>query len=68
MRRSAKPPYKAPAIEVPEDFELPPIMQWGFTPNLHNSVTEGGMSGEILTGTTLGPHVTLHCDGEGAVF
>lgn len=26
------------------------------------------MSGEILTGTTLGPHVTLYHDGEGAVF
>ena len=54
------------AIDVPEGFHVPPKTQWGFTPVLQNGVTQGGISGNILTGTMLGPHVTVHHDGDGA--
>ncbi len=57
-----------PVIDVPEGFHVPPKTQWGFTPSLQNGVTQGGISGNILTGTALGPHVTLHHGGDGAQF
>lgn len=55
-------------IDVPEGFHVPPKTQWGFTPSLQNGITQDGISGNILTGTTLGPHVTLHHGGDGAQF
>jgi len=57
-----------PLIDVPEGFHVPPKTQWGFTPVLQSEITQGGVSGNILTGTALGPHVTLHHDGNGAQF
>ena len=58
----------ATVIDVPDGFPLPPKTQWGFTPSLQNSVTEDGISGQILTGTSLGPNVTLHHDGDESAF
>ncbi len=58
----------APVIDVPEGFHVPPKTQWGFTPSLQSGITQGGASGNILTGTVLGPHVTLHHGGDGAQF
>ncbi|MHA1127433.1 MAG: DUF6478 family protein [Alphaproteobacteria bacterium] len=65
-----KKPERAPSlgIDVPEDFEVPAKTQWGFTPTLQTRVTEGGMLGAILTGTNLGPNVTVHHSGEGETF
>ena len=56
------------SIDVPVDFEVPAKTQWGFTPMLQSRVTEGGMSGAILTGTSLGPNITVHHSGEGEAF
>ncbi len=58
----------APVIDVPEGFHVPPKTQWGFTPSLQSGITQGGVPGNILTGTVLGPHVTLHHGGDGAQF
>ena len=55
-------------IDVPEGFHVPPKTQWGFTPSLQSGITQDGISGNILTGTALGPNVTLHHDGDGAQF
>jgi hypothetical protein len=55
-------------INVPEWFHVPPKTLWGFTPSLQNGITQDGISGNILTGTTLGPNVTLHHGGDGAQF
>ena len=55
-------------IDVPEGFHVPPKTQWGFTPSLQSGITQDGISGNILTGTALGPHVTLHHGGDGAQF
>ena len=55
-------------IDVPDGYQIPPKTQWGFTPSLQNGITRDGISGNILTGTTLGPHVTLHHGGDGAQF
>jgi hypothetical protein len=55
-------------IDVPEGFHVPPKTQWGFTPSLQSGITQEGISGNILTGTALGPHVTLHHGGDGAQF
>ena len=57
-----------PVIDVPDGFALPPKTQWGFTPSLQNSVTENGISGRVLTGTSVGPNVTLHHDGDETAF
>ncbi len=57
-----------PMIDVPEGFHVPPKTQWGFTPSLQSAITQDGISGNILTGTALGPHVTLHHGGDGAQF
>lgn len=57
-----------PTIDVPDGFSVPPKTQWGFTPSLQNSVTQDEISGQILTGTSLGPHVTLHHDGDNLAF
>jgi len=57
-----------PVIDVPEGFHVPPKTQWGFTPSLQSEITRGGVSGNILTGTALGPHVTLHHNGDGSQF
>ena len=55
-------------IDVPDGFHVPPKTQWGFTPSLLNGIAQDGISGTILTGTALGPHVTLHHGGDGAQF
>ena len=64
----SKPAPVLSVIDVPEGFHVPPKTQWGFTPCLQNGVTQDGISGNILTGTTLGPHVTLHHGGGGSQF
>lgn len=58
----------AQEIDVPEGFHIPPKTQWGFTPGLQNGITLDGLSGKILTGTSLGPYVTLHHESDGAEF
>jgi hypothetical protein len=58
----------APIIDVPEGFQIPPKTQWGFTPCLQNGITQDGLSGNLLTGTSLGPHVTLHHESDGATI
>ena len=71
MRLFGKPsqaPLAVQAINVPDDFQIPPKTQWGFTPSLQNGITQDCISGTILTGTSLGPHVTLHHEGDGATF
>lgn len=66
--KSRKTPPIVPVINVPDGFQIPPKTQWGFTPSLQNGITQDGISGNILTGTSLGPHVTLHHEGDGAKF
>ena len=51
-------------VDVPSGFNVPAKTQWGFTPSLQTD----GMSGVILTGTDLGPNVTLHHSGAGDAF
>lgn len=71
MRFFNKPRSKPPVvsvIDVPDGFHIPPKTQWGFTPTLQNGITQDGVSGNILTGSSLGPHVTLHHEGDGAQF
>lgn len=55
-------------IEIPVGFDLPTKTQWAFSPELQNRSSEGGMSGAILTGTSLGDNITLHHAGEGQEF
>ncbi len=55
-------------IDVPDGFHVPPKTQWAFTPSLQSGITQHGISGNILTGTMLGTHVTLHHGGDGAQF
>jgi len=57
-----------PAIDVPEGFHVPPKTQWGFTPQLHSEIAQDGIYGNIMTGTALGPQVTLHHGGDGSQF
>lgn len=57
-----------PVIDVPDGFQIPPKTQWGFTPKLQDGIGRDGISGKILTGTSLGQHVTLHYEGEGVSF
>ena len=70
MRLFGKPTVASvlPVIDVPEGFHVPPKTQWGFTPSLQSEIAKDGISGNILTGTALGPHVTLHHGGVGAQF
>lgn len=66
--KSRQTPLAVQAINVPDGFQIPPKTQWGFTASLQNGITQDGISGTILTGTSLGPHVTLHHAGDGAKF
>jgi hypothetical protein len=61
-------PLAVPEINVPDCFQIPPKTQWGFTPSLQYGITQDGISGKILTGTSLGPDVTLHHEGDAATF
>lgn len=53
-------------INVPEGFSIPPKTQWGFTPSLQSGIIQDGIVGNILTGTALSPHITMHHGGDGA--
>lgn len=66
MSRSG--PEFSSVIEVPDGFQVPPKTQWAFTPALQTAVSSNGIAGHILTGTELGPHVSLHHEVEGAEF
>lgn len=66
MARAVKIAKKA-SIDVPAGFVLPPKTQWGYTPNLWDT-SNHEISGNILTGTELAKHITLHHDGEGVDF
>ncbi len=66
MARQAKPIQKT-NIKVPNGFVLPPKTQWGYTPPLWDSSAHE-IFGNILTGTELAKHVTLHHDGVGSNF
>lgn len=68
LGKSRQTPLVVPAINVPDGFQVPPKTQWGFTPSLQSGITQDGISGTILTGTSLGPQVTLHHEGDGATF
>lgn len=61
------------SIDVPEGFDLPAKTQWGYQPHIWKNPAEFEvnntiMRGQIVSGTELGPLVTLHHDGENAAF
>lgn len=68
-RRVALFARKTPAahsIEVPVGFDLPAKTRWGYMPGFQNRAMVGALAGKVLTGTELGPLVTLHHDAANA--
>ena len=52
-------------IDVPEGFDIPAKTQWSYRPQIWRQPSPFDIYGDILSGTELGPLVTLHHDGEG---
>lgn len=55
-------------IDVPEGFHIPAKTQWSYRPQIWRDASPFDIYGDILSGTELGPLVTLHHDGDGAAL